>query len=178
MNTTLIVIDSSDDEDDDRISANWTHFVDNYLNESEADHDEAITARIRSKLRKKPRFLLRWVKSFCRKFFILNFFFSLINRNLPKGLESNSQPPVRVTTMNNDYCQLDPKTLKRKPYYRSDFSFCAQRQFRAIRQVKEMKSFRSISSLIFLESQRSFTRTISSFHEILSGLVVETCCRS
>ncbi len=56
---TLIVIDSSDDEDDERISKNWTHYVESYIRDNEGDHDEAITARIRSKLKKNPRFLLR-----------------------------------------------------------------------------------------------------------------------
>ena len=59
MGTNLIVIDSSDDEDDERISANWTRYVDSYIRDNERNHDEAITARIRSKLRKNPRFLLR-----------------------------------------------------------------------------------------------------------------------
>lgn len=59
MTTTLIVIDSSDDEDEERISANWTHFVESYIRDNEGDHDGAIAARIRSKLRKNPRFLIR-----------------------------------------------------------------------------------------------------------------------
>ncbi len=55
----MIVIDSSDDESDERISKNWIHYVDSYIRNNEGNHDEAITARIRSKLRKNPRFLLR-----------------------------------------------------------------------------------------------------------------------
>ncbi len=55
----MIVIDSSDDEDDERISENWTRYVESYIRDNEGNHDEAITARIKSKLRKNPRFLLR-----------------------------------------------------------------------------------------------------------------------
>ncbi len=55
----MIVIDSSDDEDDERISKNWIRYVESYIHDNEGNHDEAITARIKSKLRKNPRFLLR-----------------------------------------------------------------------------------------------------------------------
>lgn len=61
VNTTLILIDSSDDEDDERISVNWTEYIDKYFAENDRDHDGAITARLRSKLRKKARFLMRYV---------------------------------------------------------------------------------------------------------------------
>jgi hypothetical protein len=54
------VIDSSDDEDNERTSENGTHYAESYLRSNEGDHDEAITTRIRTKLRKKPRFLLRY----------------------------------------------------------------------------------------------------------------------
>jgi hypothetical protein len=59
VNTTLIVLDSSDDEDDEHVSDGWTKYLECYLGENDADRDEATTVRIRSKLRKKPRFLLR-----------------------------------------------------------------------------------------------------------------------
>ena len=59
ITTTLILIESSDDEEDERISENWIRYIESYVRDNESDHDEAITARIKSKLRKNPRFLLR-----------------------------------------------------------------------------------------------------------------------
>ncbi|CAF1010544.1 unnamed protein product [Adineta ricciae] len=100
--TTLIVIDSSDDEDDERISVNWTRYVDSYIRDNEGGHDDAITARIRSKIRKNPRFLLR---------------------NIKKPADMSDRSLTEVKTKNNDYCRLDTKTLKRKPYHRADLYF-------------------------------------------------------
>jgi len=109
VNTTLILIDSSDDDDDERTSKHWTQYVEKYLNENQIDHDGPITARIRSKLKKKPRFLIR---------------------NLPKS----NQTPVEVTNIDQDYCHLDTKTLRRKPYHRSAFYFNRRGAFRSTRQ--------------------------------------------
>jgi hypothetical protein len=48
-----------DDEDEDKATENGTNYAQTYLHNNEGDYDEAITARLRTKLRKKPRFLLR-----------------------------------------------------------------------------------------------------------------------
>ncbi|CAF1206769.1 unnamed protein product [Adineta steineri] len=111
--TTLIVIDSSDDEDDERISQNWTRYVESYIRDNEGDHDEAITARIRSKLRKNPRFLLR---------------------NIKKPTDMTDRSLTEVTTTNNDYCRLDTKTLKRKPCHRAGFYFYKRNSLRSTKQ--------------------------------------------
>ncbi|CAF2052224.1 unnamed protein product [Rotaria magnacalcarata] len=113
VTTTLIVIDSSDDDDDERISENWTHYVESYIRDNESDHNGAITARIRSKLRKNPRFLLR---------------------NIKKPVDMTDRSLTEVTTTNNDYCHLDTKTLKRKPYHRADFYFYKQNSSRSTKQ--------------------------------------------
>jgi hypothetical protein len=39
---------------------NGTHYTETYLHKNEDDHDEVIGARLRARLRKKPRFLLRY----------------------------------------------------------------------------------------------------------------------
>ncbi|UJR08308.1 hypothetical protein I4U23_012579 [Adineta vaga] len=111
--TNLIVIDSSDDEDDDRISVNWTRYVDSYIRDNEGNHDEAITARIRSKLRKNPRFLLR---------------------NMKKPMDMSDRSLTEVKTRNNDYCHLDTKTQKRKPYHRADLYFYKPNSLCSIKQ--------------------------------------------
>lgn len=57
----MITIDSSDDdEDEERICENGTNYVEAYLHKNEGDHDEAVTAHLRAKLRKKPRYLHRY----------------------------------------------------------------------------------------------------------------------
>jgi hypothetical protein len=48
------------DDDEERITENGTHYVETYLHGNEGDHDETITARLRARLRKKPRFLHRY----------------------------------------------------------------------------------------------------------------------
>ncbi|CAF4335387.1 unnamed protein product [Rotaria socialis] len=59
MTTSLIVIDSSDDEDEEKICENGARYVESYLHKNEGDHDEAVAAHLRTKLRKKPRYLHR-----------------------------------------------------------------------------------------------------------------------
>jgi hypothetical protein len=59
VTTSLILIDSSDDEDEDKIAENGAHYADTYLHGNTNDHDETITARLRAKSRKKARFLHR-----------------------------------------------------------------------------------------------------------------------
>ncbi len=60
VTTSLILIDSSDDEDEERITENGTRYTETYLHSNEGDHDEAVGARLRARLRKKPRFLHRY----------------------------------------------------------------------------------------------------------------------
>ncbi len=60
VTTSLILIDSLNDDDEERITENGTHYVETYLHGNEGDHDETITARLRARLRKKPRFLHRY----------------------------------------------------------------------------------------------------------------------
>lgn len=60
MTTTLILIESSDDEDNERMMENGTHYAEAYLHNNEGEQDEAVTARLRARLRKKPRFLHRY----------------------------------------------------------------------------------------------------------------------
>ncbi len=56
----MIIIDSSDDEDDERIKENGTHYTETYLHKTDGDHDETVTTRVRARLRKKPHFLHRY----------------------------------------------------------------------------------------------------------------------
>lgn len=115
----MIVIDSSDDEDDERISKTWTDYVDSYIKENDGNHDGAITARIRSKLKRNQRFL---------------------NRTIRKPTDM-----TQVVTTNSDYCRLDTKTLKTKPYYRADFYFLKKKSLQSTRQVdRTFKYFVSI----------------------------------
>jgi hypothetical protein len=60
VTTSLIVIDSPEDEDEERIAENGIHYTEAYLRGNEGDDDEAVIARLRARLRKKPRFLHRY----------------------------------------------------------------------------------------------------------------------
>jgi len=91
---------------------NWTHYVESYIRDNEGDHDEAITTRIKSKLRKNPRFLLR---------------------NIKKPSDMNDQSLTEVTTANN-YGHLDAKALKRKPCHRAGLFFYKRNSIRSTRQ--------------------------------------------
>lgn len=169
MNTSLIVIDSSDDEDGDRISENWTSYVESYLRDNENDHDEAINARIRSKLRKKPRFLLRYVfqhaappQSSIR---------SRSFRNLPKVMDLNDRSSPEIRTTDNVYCHLDTKTLRRKPCHRPGFFFNKRGALRSTKQVRPSRisnvslidiSFRSrTTSGLLSNNTRASTNSIT-----------------
>jgi paired amphipathic helix protein Sin3a len=110
VTTSLILIDSSDDEDEERITENGTHYTETYLHKNEGDHDETVTARLRARLRKKPRFL---------------------HRNLQT---STDQPAPEIVTINNDYCRIDTKTLKRKPFHRAGFFFYRRGSMRSTKQ--------------------------------------------
>ncbi|CAF0864520.1 unnamed protein product [Rotaria sp. Silwood1] len=121
VTTTLIVIDSSDDEDDERISENWTHYVESYIRDNEGNHDEAITSRIRSKLRKNPRFLLR---------------------NIKKPVDITDRSLTEVNTTNNEYCHIDAKTRKRKPYHLADFYFYKRNSSRSTKQNHKQLSLK------------------------------------
>ncbi|CAF5022871.1 unnamed protein product, partial [Rotaria socialis] len=90
-------------------------------------HNEAITARIRSKLRKNPRFLLR---------------------NIKKPVDMTDRSLTEVTTTNNDYCRLDTKTLKRKPYHRADFYFYKQNSSRSTKQNHKRLSLRQYNRFV------------------------------
>jgi len=59
-------------------------------------------------------------------------FFFFINRNLQT---SNDQSTPEIVTMNNDYCHIDTKTLKRKPFHRAGFFFYKRGSFRSTKQV-------------------------------------------
>jgi len=110
LTTSLILIDSSDDEDEERLRENGTHYIETYLHSNEGDHDETVTARLRARLRKKPRFL---------------------HRNLQT---SNDQSIPEVVNVNNDYCRIDTKTLKRKPFHRAGFFFYKRGSLRSTKQ--------------------------------------------
>ncbi|CAF4001433.1 unnamed protein product [Rotaria sp. Silwood2] len=111
VTTSLILIDSSDDEDEERICENGTNYVESYLHKNEGDHDDTITAHLRAKLRKKPRFLLR--------------------RNLST---LNDQSTPEIITLNKDYCHIDTKTLKRRPFHRAGFSLYKPCSLRSTKQ--------------------------------------------
>ncbi|CAF0731849.1 unnamed protein product [Rotaria sordida] len=110
VTTSLIIIDSSDDEDEDRICENGTKYVESYLHKNEGDHDESITAHLRAKLRKKPRFLLRNLSTL------------------------NDQSTPEIITINNDYCRIDTKTLKRRPFHRAGFFLYKPGSLRSTKQ--------------------------------------------
>ncbi|CAF4685393.1 unnamed protein product [Rotaria sp. Silwood1] len=110
VTTSLILIDSSDDEDEEKICENGTNYAESYLHKNEGDHDEASTAHLRTKLRKKPRFLLRNLTTL------------------------NDQSTPEVITINNDYCLIDAKTLKRRPFHRAGFFLYKPCSFRSTRQ--------------------------------------------
>ncbi|CAF3413330.1 unnamed protein product [Rotaria sp. Silwood1] len=110
VTTSLILIDSSDDEDEEKICENGTNYVESYLHKNEGDHDETSTAHLRTKLRKKPRFLLRNLTTL------------------------NDQSTPEVITINNDYCLIDAKTLKRRPFHRAGFFLYKPCSFRSTRQ--------------------------------------------
>lgn len=60
VTTSLIVIDTSDDEDEEKQTESGTQYADTYLHGNENDLDETVTAHLRNRLRKKPRFLIRF----------------------------------------------------------------------------------------------------------------------
>lgn len=134
MTTTLILIESSDDEDNERMMENGTHYAETYLHNNEGEQDEAVTARLRARLRKKPRFLHRYE---IRKQSFL-FSMNLFNRNLQT---STDQSTPEVMNINHDYCRIDTKTLKRKPFHRAGFFFYKRNSFRATKQVCENENF-------------------------------------
>ncbi|CAF0962194.1 unnamed protein product [Rotaria magnacalcarata] len=110
ITTSLIVIDSSDDEDEERICENGASYVESYLHKNEGDHDEAVTAHLRTKLRKKPRFL---------------------HRNI---LITNDPSTPEIVTINNDYCRIDAKTHKRKPFHCAGFFLYRRNSLRLTKQ--------------------------------------------
>ncbi|CAF0871113.1 unnamed protein product [Adineta steineri] len=110
VTTSLIVVDSSDDDDEERIVENGTYYAEKYLHGNEGDYDDTTMARLRAKLRKKPRFL---------------------HRNLRV---SNDPSIPKIITINNDYCQIDTKTLKRKPFHRAGFFFYKRDSLRSTKQ--------------------------------------------
>ncbi|CAF1317350.1 unnamed protein product [Adineta ricciae] len=110
VTTSLIVIDASEDEDEERTIENGTHYTEAYLHGNEGDIDEVVAARLRARLRKKPRFL---------------------HRNLRV---STDQSTPEIVTINNDYCRIDSKTLKRKPFHRAGFFFYKRSSFRSTKQ--------------------------------------------
>jgi hypothetical protein len=61
-----------------------------------------------------------------------------INRNLQT---SNDQSTPEIVTMNNDYCHIDTKTLKRKPFHRAGFFFYKRGSFRSTKQVCSISIF-------------------------------------
>lgn len=61
MTTSLILIDTSDDENEEKTIESGTQYADMYLHGNENDLDEAVTAHLRGRLKKKPRFLIRFV---------------------------------------------------------------------------------------------------------------------
>ncbi|CAF1233447.1 unnamed protein product [Rotaria sordida] len=153
VTTTLIVIDSSDDEDDERISENWTHYVESYIRDNEGDHDEAITARIRSKLRKNPRFLLR---------------------NIKKPVDMTDRSLTEVTTTNNDYCRLDTKTLKRKPYHRADFYFYKRNSSRSTKQNHKQLSLTQYNRFLKYYQDWSLKHISDNDNDPLNNLWLKT----
>ena len=58
----MIVIEASEDDDEERTIENGTHYTEAYLHGNEGDIDEVVAARLRARLRKKPRFLHRYEK--------------------------------------------------------------------------------------------------------------------
>ncbi len=63
-----------------------------------------------------------------------------MNRNLQT---TNDQSTPEVVTINNDYCRIDTKTLKRKPFHRAGFFFYKRGSFRSTKQVYYIKIFLS-----------------------------------
>ncbi|UJR37933.1 hypothetical protein I4U23_030619 [Adineta vaga] len=110
ITTSLIVFESSEDEGEERITENGTLYTEAYLHGNEGDLDETMAVRLRTRLRKKPRFLHR-------------------NLRIP-----NDQSTPEVITINNDYCRIDSKTLKRKPFHRAGFFFYKRGSFRSTKQ--------------------------------------------
>lgn len=51
---------------------------------------------------------------------------------------SKDQATPEVLTTNNDYCVIDNKTLKRKPFYRAGFSFYKPGSLRSTKQVRRV----------------------------------------
>lgn len=87
-----------------------TQYADTYLHGNENDLDEAVTAHLRGRLKKKPRFLIRNLRI------------------------TDEQSTPKVITINNDYCRIDTKTLKRRPFHRAGFYFYKQSAFRSTKQ--------------------------------------------
>jgi len=77
--------------------------------------------------------------------FIELFFFVHRNLQIP-----NDQSTPEIITTNNDYCRIDTKTLKRKPFHRAGFFFYKRGSFRSTKQVYEIKMFFFLKSLIYL----------------------------
>ena len=145
----MILIDSSDDEDEERITENGIHYTETYLHKNDGDHDEAVTARLRARLRKKPRFLHRYVIPFNDELVRKVAFF--YRRNLQT---STDQPAPEIVTINNDYCRLDTKTSRRKPFHRAGF-LLYQTRFTTFDQKSSFEFpliFLSHSSVVLLES--------------------------
>jgi hypothetical protein len=56
-------------------------------------------------------------------------------RNLQTSNDTSNQLTSEVITMNNDYCHIDAKTLKRKPIHRAGFFFYKRGSLRSTREV-------------------------------------------
>ena len=176
MTTTLIILDSPDDDDNaddsEKTSENGTHYIESYLHANEADHDDVMPAHARARSRKKPRFLLRYEdRSNYDRQSLDSLFFT---RNLLLPTDSDSQSLPEVVTINNDYCHIDAQTLKRKPIHRAGFFLYKRGSLRSTRQVRwRLLCFELAIDSIFsaLASQTLGSRAIQSFCKISSNLV-------
>ena len=98
------------------------------------------------------------------------------SRNVQKFSDGTNQTPVEISTINLDYCQLNPKTLQQKPYHRAGFFFNKRGAARSMRQVGRstatltllaLLAFRitnacpSINTTVSLDSIRIGRRNIS-----------------
>ena len=179
---SLIVIESSEDEEEndeerEKITANGRHYVESYLHTNDADRSEALNTALRARLKKQPRFLFRYVteKHWASNSTLLGFSI----RNLSAANDSATQSATEFVTINNDYCSISAKTLKREPIHRAGFSFYKRGSLRATRQVPVVALSRStlIFALLVLASPKSCSETVRAFCEVFSRLVGQVSFR-
>ncbi|CAF0839927.1 unnamed protein product [Didymodactylos carnosus] len=134
VTTTLVVIDSSDDEENEKTFENWSRYIENYLRSSN-NTDKNLNERIRTRLRKKPRFLLRNLRKISSRSDSV-----VTNEEDEEQQQTNIVLTTTTQQQNNDYCIVKQNSLKRTPYHKAGFTYYKRGALRTAKQCHKRLS--------------------------------------